>query len=801
MRAKSIVSIVLVLLFGLTACSRDPQVVKKRYFESGNKYFDKGRYKEASIQYRNALKRDQRYGPAHYKLALTSLKTNDLGAAVNSLRRAIELLPKDSPDRWDAVVKLCEIYLAVGKGEKTYMDEVNDYTKQILARDPNSFDGHRLVADIHYTQATEAFNKPPRREEFGRQELLAAIEEYRKADSIKPGQQGVSMQLARALAANGQFAEAEQLYRLVMEKDKTYQYAYTELYRMFLFQAVNAERANKQDAAKTYKDQAEQILKAGYQNNPKQYAFLTMLAMHYYGQRRTDDMVNVLGQIKSHAKDFDQAYMTVGDFYLRMGDADSAIREYKEGIAKDPKKKAAYNKHIIEVLMRQGKRAEAAEVNAQILKDDPNDNDARGLSATFMLDRGDVSKALTELQAVVTRAPDNPVARYNLGRAHHALNEFEQARQQFQKAIELRPDYVMARLGLAQLQVSRGEFDAALKTAEAVLGIDPGNVNARLIESAALMGQKKFSDSRVILDSMLKGAPGSPDVMFQLGVVNLAEGKYKEAEDSFRRAYQLNPANSRGLMGVVETNMAQNKPDAALATLQAESEKAPNRVDLLLALGNTAVRAGKFDMAVATYQKILPSLDKNSKAQADVYLRIGETYRRKGDLPSAVQALQKARETNPSDTNVLSTLGLALDGAGRRPEAQQVYEATLKIQPDNAVVLNNLAFLMAENGGNLDEALSKAQRAKQIYPNLAEISDTMGWIFLKKNQFDQAIDIFKDLVAKQPGHSTYRYHLGLAYSQKGDKTRAVAELREALKHNPLPPEKKNIEDSIVRLGS
>lgn len=798
MRSKSLAAIVLAMLLGLMACSRDPQVVKKRYFESGNKYFQNGRYKEASIQYRNALKRDARYGPAHYKLALTSLKTNDIGSAVNSLRRAIELLPKDSPDRWDAVVKLCEVYLAVAKNEKTYMEEVEDFTKQILARDPNSYDGHRLIADIHYTKATEAYRT--KRDEAGHEELLSAITEYRKADSIKSGQQGVSMQLARALAANSQFADSEELYRRVIAKDKTYQYSYTELYRMFLFQAAVADRAGKTDVGKNYKDQAEQILKLGYQNNPKQYAFLTLLALHYYGERRTDEMVSVLQQIKSHAKDYEQAYLTVGDFYLRMGDGDSAVREYKDGMTKDAKKKSTYQKRIIEVLMRQGKRTEAAEVNAAILKDDPNDNDARGLSATFMLDRGDVSKALSELQAVVTRAPDNPVALYNLGRAHAAMGEFEQARQRFQKAIELRPDYVMARLALAQLQVTRGEFEAALKTAEAVLAIDSGNVNARLIESAALMGQKKFGDSRTILDAMVKSAPSSPDVLFQLGVVNLAEGKYKEAEDAFHRSYQLNPANSRGLMGVIETNMAQNKPDAALALLQAESEKAPNRTDLLIALGNTAVRAGKFDFAVSTYQKVLPSLDKNTKAQGDIYLRIGETYRRKGDLTNAVQNLQKAREGLPSNPIVLSTLALTLDGAQRRGEAKQVYEATLKLQPDNAVVLNNLAFLEAEAGGDLDDALTKAQRAKQLLPNLAEISDTLGWIYLKKNLADNAIEIFKALVVKQPTHSTYRFHLGMAYSQKGDKTRALEQLKEALKYTPANEEKKKIQELITRLG-
>jgi tetratricopeptide (TPR) repeat protein len=752
--------------------------------ESGNKYFEKGVYKAASIQYRNALKQDAKYGPAHYKLALTSLKLNDVTGAVNSFRRALNTLPPDSPDRVDSMVKLSEIYLQVARGEKSFMDEVEGFTKELLKRDPNSFDAHRLIGDLNYSRATMAFrDKHP---DDGMKLLDAATEEYRKADQIKPGQQGVSMQLARALTAKQRFPEAEALYRKVIEKDKTYQYAYTELYRMFLFQQKP--------------DEGEKVLRLAYQNNPKQYGFLTLLAMHYYSLHRRDDMVGVLQQIKGHAKDFDQAYLTVGDFYLRMGDGDSAIREYKEGITKDPKKKSTYQKRVIEVLMRQGKRQEAAEVNTQILKDDPGDNDARGLAATFLLDKGDVAKALAELQAVVTRAPDNPVSRYNLGRAHAARGEWEQARQQFAKAIELRPDYVMARLALAQLQVTRGEFDAALKTAEAILAIDRGNINARLVESAALMGQKKFTDSRAMLDAMLKVNPGSPDVLFQLGVVNLAENKFKEAEDAFRRAYQLNPANSRGLMGIVETNMAQNKTDEALKILQTESDKAPNRLDLLLAMGNTAVRAGKYDLAVQTFNKVLASLDKGSKAQGDLYLRIGETYRRKGDLNGAVQALQKARETLPDNIVVLSTLALVLDGAGRRPEAKLVYEATLKLDPNNAVALNNLAFLLAESNGDLDDALTKAQRAKQLLPNLYEISDTLGWIYLKKNLADQAIDVFKDLVVKQPNHSTYHYHLGMAYAQKGDKSKAVEQLKEALKYNPAKEEKDKIQQLITRLG-
>ena len=153
MRSIRLVAVTLAVLVGLASCSRDPNVVKKRYLESGNKYFDKGRYKEASIQYRNALKRDQKYGAAYYKLALVSIKVGDIGGAVSALRRAVELIPKDQPDYWDATVKLSEIYLAFGKNDKgkldkQLLDDVEKYTNDLGKRDANSFDASRLIADF-----------------------------------------------------------------------------------------------------------------------------------------------------------------------------------------------------------------------------------------------------------------------------------------------------------------------------------------------------------------------------------------------------------------------------------------------------------------------------------------------------------------------------------------------------------------------------------------------------------------------------------------------------------------------------
>jgi tetratricopeptide (TPR) repeat protein len=391
------------------------------------------------------------------------------------------------------------------------------------------------------------------------------------------------------------------------------------------------------------------------------------------------------------------------------------------------------------------------------------------------------------------------VAHFNLARAHSARGEVEQARQQFQKAIDLRPDYIPARLGLAQLQLARREGEAALKSAEEILAIDPQNMQAKLVQAAALLAQKKFSDSRSLLSEMAAKYPNTPSVMLQSGVTDLSENRFKDAEESFRKAYHLNPADTRGLMGLVETFLAQNRVDQALAAVQAEADKAPNRTDLRVLLGNVATRSGKYDIAVAEFQKALAGVDKNSAAGSDLYWRIGETYRRKGDFGAAVNYVQKAREIRPDNSGVVTTLALSLDSAGRKQEARQAYEALLKIEPTNAVALNNLAFILAEGGADLDQALTMAQRAKQLLPNLAEVSDTLGWIYLKKNLSDNAIQIFSDLVAKTPHKATYRYHLGMALSQKGDKRQAAKELQEALKSDPTKDERDKIQALLARL--
>jgi Flp pilus assembly protein TadD len=114
-------------------------------------------------------------------------------------------------------------------------------------------------------------------------------------------------------------------------------------------------------------------------------------------------------------------------------------------------------------------------------------------------------------------------------------------------------------------------------------------------------------------------------------------------------------------------------------------------------------------------------------------------------------------------------LGLLMDGTGRCEHAKLIYEQILKIEPDHPVALNNLAYIKAEEGLDLDEALTMAQRARQKMPNSTSVKDTLGWIYIKKNLSADAVSVFKDLVQAEPANPQFHYHYGMALLQQGDK--------------------------------
>ena len=159
MSVRPILVCLLALILG-ASCSRDPNVVKFRYLTNGNNYFKKGSYKEAAIMYRTALQKDAKFGEAYYRWALTDLKMQQPVAAVQHLRRAVELLKPDQPERTDARVKLADIYLDYlersAKREGEALDESERIANDLIKADPKFPEGHRLKGRLYFVAAQTA---------------------------------------------------------------------------------------------------------------------------------------------------------------------------------------------------------------------------------------------------------------------------------------------------------------------------------------------------------------------------------------------------------------------------------------------------------------------------------------------------------------------------------------------------------------------------------------------------------------------------------------------------------------------
>ena len=205
-----------------------------------------------------------------------------------------------------------------------------------------------------------------------------------------------------------------------------------------------------------------------------------------------------------------------------------------------------------------------------------------------------------------------------------------------------------------------------------------------------------------------------------------------------------------------------------VARLLTETAAHPDQLDLRMELGDAAASLGNLDLALASFQKVLDRLEPESRGAGDLHLRIGETYRRKGDLAAAAQSLTRASHLLPDKPLVLGTLALVLDGSGRKSEAARAYQATIDLDPENAIAMNNLAFLLAEQGDDLDHAWRLAQRAIDLSEDDADVLDTAGWVQWKRKQIDSAVGLFALALTKDADNVEVRKHLVMALGARQD---------------------------------
>src|SRR5258706_7133471 len=753
----------------LPGCSRDPKVLREKCVSNGNRYFQNGKYKQASILYRRALQFDPKYAEAHYRLGLTAMQLKDYSTAAQSLQRACDLDPANE----DASIHLAEIYVAAyianPETNKRLLSDAAVSVGRILNRNPKSYDGLRLAADIAVASGDRA----------------TAIQRLRDANALKPWQPQTILALMQNLVAANQVQEAETIGKELISRDKTVAQAYDLLYYV--------------DVRLGQYDKAEAMLKTKMANMPADGPTRLELAAFYYARDRRREMLGILDAFRSDQKTFPQGDGMVGDFYFRIGEINSAIQTYREGAKNQPKLSLMFDKRIAEALLVQGHYEQAMQLADKLHKENPKDLEATALHAS-LLARGNpqqVQAAIAQLEALVEKQPGNPMLQMNLGRAYVLKGDrdsVDKAKQHFEISVALNRDSVPAKLALAEIQLVRGQNREAMQIAEDALRLSPGNIQAQLTRSSALAKMGETAKAREGLKNILHFFPDANEAGFRPGSSDVAEKHYADAETGFLEL--LRAGDLRGVTGVAKCKEAQGQPAAAVQLLQRELAKFPGRADLRLALVDVEYRSGRLQDARAE----LEELAGKSPNSFDLQLRLGDVQNRLGDKSAAIQSFGNAHKLKPQDLIAALGLAITLDSSGKTDQARGAYEDVLRIDPENTQALNNLAYIKADEGVDLDQALGYAQRALRHAPNDAGISDTLGLIYIRKKLTGQAVQVLRDLVIREPSNPSFHMHLGMALYDAGEKQQAKKELEIALRHKPSPTEQAKIKDLVARIG-
>ena len=314
------------------------------------------------------------------------------------------------------------------------------------------------------------------------------------------------------------------------------------------------------------------------------------------------------------------------------------------------------------------------------------------------------------------------------------------------------------------------------------------------LKSNAKINLGNVTEARSELQAAIKRFPDAPDLQFQLALANYAEGKYPEALAIFRSLSEKYPTDLRLVYAMADVLIKSNRGPDALKLLQEQLSRNPQNQVMRMVTANAALVVKQFDLAEREYRKLLEVDPKNF----ELFLRLGEVIYVKGQAQQALDMFRQAEALQPKQPRLNLDIALAMESLGMRHEALPYYKTVLSLEPANAVALNNLAFLMAEDGRDLDTALTYIQEARQQYPDDPNIADTMGWILLKKGLYDDALSIFKDLVKRNPQKALFRYHLGVALYNKHDVPGARQSLQMALSLKPDKEEEKEIRAWLVK---
>jgi tetratricopeptide (TPR) repeat protein len=806
------VAVFLSFLLVLACQNQETRLAERQ--ERGDKYLSEQKWAEAEIEFKGALGVDPNSAAAHYGLALAYLGAKDPRRAYWELEETIRL----DPEHVEARLRHGEFLLF---GKKEELERAVESADAILALQPKRFEALLLKA-----RALSALGRPDEAGEAFEASVAAAPDEPlplllyanhlrtigRKAEAeaaftrlteLHPAV-GSWTALAAFLAGEGRDAEAEAAFRKAIEIAKPEE-------RTAAWSALASFLIAKDRSA-----DAEAVLKSALADDPQNLELIYALARFYHAAGRTAEADKMIDEATRARPDDVAPLLLLSSYRGRVGDLEGALQAADRALVVAPDDVLAKLRRA-EVLIDMGFRAGddgrvaqgRAVVDAVLAREDGKP-EALFVLAKVALARNQYEDAIADLRRALDTRPDWAQAQYLLGTAQFFAGDAVSARGALARSIELDPNFVDAYKMLARVHAKLGDHALAVEAGERALARDPGDVATRIQVAQSLVQDRRFDEALGRLLAIPEDQRGA-DGNFAIGRVYAFREEWDNARKYLGLALEARPANPEVLGALLQVDAREGKLADSYERIRDARNANPDDAKLQVLFGELSMAARRADDAEKAFRKAI-EIDPNGLA---AYTNLAGLFVMTGRVAEAISTYENAVAQSPKSGSLHLLLASLLEASGRIEDAMGHYEKAIELDPELAVAKNNLAYLLADRGSDLDRALDLAQEAKAKLPDNPNTADTLGWVLYKKNVPAAAISYLREAVGglspEDPNLPLVRHHLALAYEANQERDlaiealeQAVAELdsRQAGKQGKAPPEApwaQDVRDQLSRL--
>lgn len=731
-----------VVALGVTSCS-SPDSEKVRHLERGDQYAAEKRDEFAAVEYARAVQLDERFGEARYKLAQTYERMNNLAAAFPEYVRAADALPGNR----DAQIKATQVLLVSRRFE-----DANARVTALIEKDPKDIEALLLRANAI----------------AGLQDASGAISQIEEALAVSPGDSRAFLSLGSVRMQTGQVKEAEAAFRQALTLDP----ASIQARLAFANFLSTIGRAPEAEAA----------IKEALAQDPRNLLAHRMLGVLYLATQRPKEAEQPLKAV-AEISQAPQARLQLADYYIGVGRTKEArglltMLSAEQGTS-DQAASLEAETRLAAIDYAQGRTTEAHKRLDALLARVPKHVRSLVMKAEWLATENKLDEALERARAAVAADPQSSEAHFALATVQERRGEIADAIKSYNEVTRLNPRADRALVALSRLNLNR-DRGLALQQAEEARRAAPSNGDARVALVRTLLAMGNLPRAETEIAELLKAAPDNGGVHALLGTLQAARRDNVAARGAYERALSLSPGLFDALAGLTYLDLQAKTPAQAIPRLEAQIAREPANPRLLALAAQAFIGAGDQAKAEQALRRAV-SVDPNFTPG---YEQLARLYVQQGQLDRARAEFEGMARRDSSAVGAKTMVGMLLEAQGKRDDARKWYEGVVNGPAPAPVAANNLAFIYAEEGVNLDIALQLATSAKSSLPQDPNVDDTIGWVYYKKDLPMLAVEPLQESLRKRPDNAEVLYHLGLTYAKLGTQDKAREALTRALKIDP-----------------